>query len=348
MNKTTINVKELMLLLDKTPNDQVILLKGSHGIGKSSILSSYYEAKGMKVVTFFLGQMSDPGDLIGLPNKVGDKTEFLPPTWFPTDGEPIVLFLDELNRARPELLQAVMDLVLNKQLAGKRLPSGSIIVAAVNDGDEYMVNDLDPALISRFNVYTFCPSPMEWLSWARDSGVDKRVISFLEQNSSWLDGDPDLKEQPEGLVKTPDRRAWKKVSDFIVGNDHLTGIDRIIISGIVGQRAATRFYSSVSYQSDVTVSMLLDDFDNVAPKVVTMKAGKMATLIQGMVNNLCNVNVKAEAEDNAIAFVDYLLANDRKDLLCLLNNCWEKKTDILDSKYPDLADRLFCVKAELE
>ena len=49
----------------------------------------------MRVVTLFLGQMSDPGDLIGLPhkNELSGKTDFMPPYWFPMDIEPpIVLF----------------------------------------------------------------------------------------------------------------------------------------------------------------------------------------------------------------------------------------------------------------
>lgn len=39
----------------------------------------------------------------------------MPPYWFPVDGKPIVLFLDELNRARPEVLQTIMDLALNRK-----------------------------------------------------------------------------------------------------------------------------------------------------------------------------------------------------------------------------------------
>jgi MoxR-like ATPase len=74
---------------------------------------------------------------------------------------PVVLFLDELNRARPEILQTIMDLTLNKILAGKKLPSGSQIISAVNEGEEYQLTDLDPALISRFNIYYFSPSPAE-------------------------------------------------------------------------------------------------------------------------------------------------------------------------------------------
>ena len=52
------------------------------------------------------------------------------------DTRPIVLFLDELNRARPEILQSVHDLALNRTLAGKRLPEGSIVVSAVNAAGE--------------------------------------------------------------------------------------------------------------------------------------------------------------------------------------------------------------------
>jgi len=142
----SINAKELEKVLVTTPAEQNVMLVGKHGIGKSEILTKYYKNEGMKVVTLFLGQMSDPGDLIGLPNKNENtsKTDFMPPYWFPTDEKPIVLFLDELNRARPEVLQTIMDLTLNRTLAGRRLPDGSRIISAVNDGEGYQLTDLDP------------------------------------------------------------------------------------------------------------------------------------------------------------------------------------------------------------
>ena len=133
-----INISELKETLESTPSTQNIMLVGKHGIGKSEILTSYYNSKGMKVVTLFLGQMADPGDIIGLPSKVEKQdadgnvtllTDFTPPYWFPQDGKPIVLFLDELNRARPEILQTVMDLTLNRKLAGKALPEGSYVIS---------------------------------------------------------------------------------------------------------------------------------------------------------------------------------------------------------------------------
>ena len=120
MGNINVNTTELYQVLDAMPASHNIMLVGKHGIGKSEILTEYFRRKGIKVVALFLGQMSDPGDLIGLPSKNEEtgKTEFMPPWWFPVDGEPVVLFLDELNRARPEILQTIMDLALNRKLAG--------------------------------------------------------------------------------------------------------------------------------------------------------------------------------------------------------------------------------------
>ena len=64
---TNVNTKELKEILETTPSKQNIMLVGKHGIGKSEILTEFFEKKGMKVTALFLGQMSDPGDLIGLP-----------------------------------------------------------------------------------------------------------------------------------------------------------------------------------------------------------------------------------------------------------------------------------------
>lgn len=173
----------------------------------------------------------------------------MPPYWFPTDGQPIVLFLDELNRARPEMLQTVMDLALNRKLAGRKLPEGSRVISAVNAGDEYQLTDLDPALVSRFNVVQFRPTVQEWLLWARKEGIDSRVISFIEENHIWLDRDPDHREGSDtGLDKTPDRRAWKRVSDIIKGTDDLNikGVMTKAISGIVGPKAAAAFIENAA------------------------------------------------------------------------------------------------------
>ena len=249
MANTRIKTTELLSLLDITPADQNVMLVGNHGIGKSEILTEYFSRKGMKVVPLFLGQMSDPGDLIGIPNRNTEtgKTEFMPPYWFPLDGKPIVLFLDELNRARPEVLQTIMDLALNRSLAGRKLPEGSRIISAVNAGDQYQLTDLDPALVSRFNVMNFHPSAEEWLLWAEKAGVDARVRDFIRENPMWLDKDPDAREGADtGLDKTPDRRGWKRVSDTLKQAGNIDTIVTKAISAIVGPKAASAFVENIS------------------------------------------------------------------------------------------------------
>lgn len=260
---TRINTNLLLEVLEATPTSQNIMLTGKHGIGKSQILEQYFTARGCKVVTLFLGQMSDPGDLIGIPHKdeVNGKTEFLPPYWFPVDETPVVLFLDELNRARPEVLQTIMDLALNRKLAGKSLPKGSRIISAVNNGDEYQLTDLDPALVSRFNIYEFIPSVDEWLVWANKNGIDKRVISFISANRTELDGSENSTSD-DCLEKSADRRAWQRVSEIILGKQDIPASYKSIIAGIIGKKAALRFFEFLSkYRILTAESLLLGDFE---------------------------------------------------------------------------------------
>ena len=85
----SINITELKETLDLTPSTQNIMLVGKHGIGKSEILTSYFNSKGLKVVTLFLGQMADPGDIIGIPSKVEKQDAKGKPPRIPTSHRPI-------------------------------------------------------------------------------------------------------------------------------------------------------------------------------------------------------------------------------------------------------------------
>ena len=256
-----INARELESLLAATPASQNIMLTGKHGIGKSQILEKFFTSRGERVVILFLGQMSDPGDLIGLPrlDETTGKTLFMPPYWFPTDNKPVVLFLDELNRARPEVLQTIMDLTLNRTLAGRKLPEGSRVISAVNDGEEYQLTDLDPALVSRFNIYEFKPTAQEWLLWASRAGLDSRVIDFISENPEMLDGAAFTRED-QGLEKSPDRRGWERVSKVLQTNE-VSPLLKTIIAGIVGMPAATKFFATINQKRLPSAKeILLGDF----------------------------------------------------------------------------------------
>ena len=334
MSNISVNITELKQLLEATPASHNIMLVGNHGIGKSEILSEYYGSLGMPVVALFLGQMSDPGDLIGLPckdEKTG-KTDFMPPYWFPTDGKPIVLFLDELNRARPEILQTVMDLALNRKLAGKLLPEGSRIISAVNAGDQYQLTDLDPALVSRFNIVNFKPTAEEWLLWARKSGLDPRVIGFIDENRMWLDKDPDQKEGADtGLDKTPDRRAWKRVSDVVANKAELKEIDSKIISSIVGPKAASAFIQNAATRKILSGREVLAGFDKAKVKDTIAEYGihQLSVVNEGIYRHLEVEKVREKDvnsySENLMSYFQYLTIH-RKEAAAHFANIYVQGT----------------------
>jgi hypothetical protein len=276
-----INTRELIRILELTPDHQNIMLVGRHGIGKSEIIEQFFSQRNVRIVTLFLGQMSDPGDLIGLPalDAAAVKTEFRPPWWFPLDGKPVILFLDELNRARPEILQTVMDLILTKTLAGRTLPPGSRVISAVNEGEEYQLTDLDPALLSRFNIYYFSPTPGEWLLWAAEHKIDPRIISFIEQNPDCLDGDIMI---DAGLEKGADRRSWTRLSEILAAAEidetgDVTSLEKIM-AGIVGISAAFKFSEFVKDNTAIDPRGILSGFEAAKEDLERMDIHELSTL----------------------------------------------------------------------
>ena len=311
-----IDARELYQVLELTPPEQNILLVGKHGIGKSEIISQFYRQHlNIPVIPFFLGQMSDPGDLIGLLHKdeASGRSVFLPPYWWPAPDRAVVLFLDELNRARPEILQAVQDLTLNKTLAGKTLPPGSRVIAAVNAGEEYQLTELDPALVSRFNLYEFAPTVEDWLLWASKRDVDPRILTFVQEHPEYLDGDnpdADAAIATAGLLKTPDRRAWAKVSDFVRNHEELEDIHFKLIAGMVGSRASLDFRQSLATQRGLSPEQLLLQFSRHRSKLKTMEIQDFASLneraLLWLCAGRCPENRADSARKNLLNYLQYL------------------------------------------
>lgn len=255
------NIAEMSSILKYTPESQAIMLSGIHGVGKSEFIKKIYEDLGYRVITIFLGQMNDSGDLIGLPNRTEVEfvyngqvvkqtiTEFCPPKWFPrNENEKIVIFLDEFNRGKADVYQCIFDMVLNRKLNGFPLPVHTRIIAAINpteDEYDYDVVQLDPALVDRFNVYTFSPTVDEWLNWAVSQKLSTHVMGFINKNNQQLDP-PNAKSNTKIDNVTPSRRSWKRVSDILNNhpelliNDDLITLKNILI-GIIGEGATAKF-----------------------------------------------------------------------------------------------------------
>jgi hypothetical protein len=168
-----------------------------------------------------------------------------------------------------------MDLILTKTLAGRTLPAGSRVLSAVNEGEEYQLTDLDPALLSRFNIYYFAPTVEEWLLWASARKIDGRIISFIEQNPDCLDGDPMI---DAGLEKGADRRSWVRASDILA---KVSGLDETVekaLAGIVGISAAFKFTEFLKNKTGTDSRAFLEDFEAAREELESMGSHELAGL----------------------------------------------------------------------
>jgi hypothetical protein len=94
----------------------------------------------------------------------------------------------------------------------------------------------------------------------------------LKKNSQWLDKDPNAEEGADtGLDKTPDRRAWKRVSDVIKPIPKLENRDIKLISSIIGVKATNLFVTKMAQIKQVDIKDFLKDFSKYGPQLVTFK-----------------------------------------------------------------------------
>jgi hypothetical protein len=210
-----------------------------------------------------------------------------------------------------------MDLALNRKLAGRSLPDGSRIISAVNAGDQYQLTDLDPALVSRFNVVTFRPTVQEWLLWADQAGVDVRVRDFIRESPMWLDKDPDAKEGADtGLDKTPDRRGWKRVSDILKGVTEMAPVVTKAISAIVGPKAASALVSSISARKILSGREVLQNLEKHLTTLRGYELHQLSVVNDGIFRHLevekLSGTAKEKARTNVEAYFDFL-AKEKKE-----------------------------------
>ncbi len=87
-----------------------ILTRGRHGIGKSTLVYQLAKQMDLEVVERRASQMTE-GDLLGLPKVENNVTQWLAPEWLHTAcNKPVILFLDEVDRATMEVRQGIFEL----------------------------------------------------------------------------------------------------------------------------------------------------------------------------------------------------------------------------------------------
>ena len=246
-----------------------VLLRGRHGIGKSTVVYQYAAQQNMEVVERRASQMTE-GDLVGLPSIEANSTRFNPPDWFKAACDrPVVLFLDEVDRATLEVRQGIFELTDSRKLNGHKLHDDTLIFAAVNGGEhgaQYQVGEMDPAELDRWTVFDIEPSVEDWLAWANDSGISQEVFNFINQNRSHLEHTDDF--EPNKVY--PSRRSWERLDQCLAQAGLLEDASPALFnltSAFVGFEAAVAFNDFIqNYDRQVSTEDILvkGDFSKLA------------------------------------------------------------------------------------
>ena len=304
------------------PAHIAILMRGPTGIGKSHLGKAAADALSLPFVDVRGSTMSE-GDVGGYPDLEGMKETgvmtFCMPSWFMRAcKEPVVLMLDELNRSLPGVQQSFFQLVLDRELGNDkngvpyRLHPETRIIAAVNHGSEYDVNDMDPALLRRFWVVDLEPTSDDWVSWAEENGIDSVMIDFIRQEPEHLRVDPKDAE-PGKVLPTP--ASWHRLDDTLkhagMAPSEIAGTDAtsvyILAAGFVGVEAAAAFKDFVSrYELVISAEDVLDRWDDVKDRVAELGNDRINNVIDKLGAHCKDNTWKAKQVKHVAAFAEMM------------------------------------------
>jgi len=268
------DIKTIKQIVPQLPAEMAVLMRGPTGVGKSHVAAGIADELGVPFIDV-RGSTMQEGDVIGYPDLEAMKTSgvstMVLPAWFMRAcKEPCVLMLDELNRAMPGVMQGFFQVVLDRNLGNDKdgmpvsLHPETRIIAAVNAGNEYDVNDMDPALLRRFWVCDVEPTASDWVEWAKEAGLDSILTEFVRQNPVHWRVDPSSVE-PGTVLPTP--ASWHRLNDSLIhagmapkscaGGD----VDSLFYSisvGFVGVEASIAFRDFVkNYETVISAEDIL-------------------------------------------------------------------------------------------
>ena len=264
-----------------------VMLWGAPGVGKSQavrqLAAGIEENTGKKVVvTDVRLLLFNPIDLRGIPTANADKTlaVWLKPQIFQMDESDKVvniLFLDELSAAPQSVQAAAYQITLDRVVGEHRLPENCIVIAAGNRTTDKSVSFKMPkALANRVLHIEVEGSFDSWKAWAIRSGINAKVVAFLNFRRDYLMGFDAASE--DLAFATP--RSWEMVSNLL--NNVSDDVDKMynMIAGLVGCGVALEFRSWANVYSDLPD--IKDIFAGKKPKLPKSADG-MYALISSMV-----------------------------------------------------------------
>ena len=130
--------------------------------------------------------------------------------------QPVIIFIDEINRTENTVYKELMNILLTRSVNGYNFPWWVFFVGAMNPSTQnslYATNEMDPAQLDRFLKIKVGESATSWMKFAKQSGIDQTLISFIKENPKCLsESSKDLEDDEK---PTPSPRGWDMVDTLL-------------------------------------------------------------------------------------------------------------------------------------
>ena len=235
LDKSQLDKNTKRLLMKFKAEDDFFII-GKAGWGKTSIIKSLSKKYGYEVITFYLDKC-EAADLGGIPvagkdEKGRPKQIILPPPFADKIAEnpkqKYLLFFDEMNQASPDVMNALMPIVLEHEIAGQKYDNFFCGAAGNFESENGAVSELSGPLKSRFKPLIVWETNDED-SWAGvfkylhkqwDDKLTKKLVDAFEENAELFDNPREIEQ------KIFERYIWKMIQkkdnfDVDEWQDHL-------------------------------------------------------------------------------------------------------------------------------
>lgn len=303
-------INEMIAICKKTNSKQVapIYITSKPGMGKSQLVRELALKNKMNLYDARLAQFA-PEDLRGVPypNKENRTTEWFTPAFFPRNDDWGILFLDELDKAKPAVQNAALQLFLDRKLGEYCLNNKIFILAAGNTlNDNSFSIPLSSALNNRMLHIEMETDSGDWIKWASENiGTEKNPISKIEEDViGFMQFKPDLLHSFNEKERAwPSPRTWEFLSNLIRISNKLKDNEVINLTSMaVGTNAAREFYAYRKIYKDIDPKKILKgEYPNMKNAEVSFSYA-LATCIGFHVKNN-GLKDKSEAK-NCLNFID--------------------------------------------
>lgn len=178
-----------------------VLVLGTPGVGKSDVLKQTVGILQWDLLILH-GVVKDPTDFTGLPAtgnmKLKDGSTKLVADFIPYGDllqmieadKPLVVFFDDLGQAPVSVQAAIMQIILERQINGKKISPHVRFIAASNfKKDGAGVSGLITPLISRFGLIVEMEVDAgDWIDWAIKADMPLELIAYIRHAPKELNG----------------------------------------------------------------------------------------------------------------------------------------------------------------